>query len=151
MALVKCPECGNEVSNRVPACIYCGCPLSEAALAKSAPKVTTLTPNSGEGSPKNHWQRKKKSNKPILILSILTVVLLVIGINVFSSLKCEHEWSDATCSFPKSCIINPARRYAYDDQRFPKKASPHDIFELFRQPQRLVCRGYAVRLSDCGH
>lgn len=104
MALVKCPECGNEVSNRVPACIYCGCPLSEAALAKSAPKVTTLTPNSGEGSPKNHWQRKKKSNKPILILSILTVVLLVIGINVFSSLKCEHEWSDATCSFPKSCI-----------------------------------------------
>lgn len=27
MALIKCPECGNDISNRAPACIYCGYPL----------------------------------------------------------------------------------------------------------------------------
>ena len=27
MALIKCPDCGKEVSNRAAACIYCGCPL----------------------------------------------------------------------------------------------------------------------------
>ena len=29
MALIKCPDCGKDVSNRAPACIYCGCPLDK--------------------------------------------------------------------------------------------------------------------------
>ena len=29
MALIKCPECGNEISNRAPACIFCGYPIQE--------------------------------------------------------------------------------------------------------------------------
>ena len=28
MALIKCPECGKEVSDKAPACIHCGYPLS---------------------------------------------------------------------------------------------------------------------------
>lgn len=28
MALIKCPECGKEVSDRAPACIHCGFPFS---------------------------------------------------------------------------------------------------------------------------
>lgn len=27
MALIKCPECGREVSDKAPVCIHCGCPL----------------------------------------------------------------------------------------------------------------------------
>ena len=29
MALIKCPECGREVSDRAPACVHCGFPLGE--------------------------------------------------------------------------------------------------------------------------
>ena len=29
MALINCPECKKEVSNKAPACIHCGYPLSE--------------------------------------------------------------------------------------------------------------------------
>ena len=29
MALIKCPECGEQISDKAPACIYCGCPASE--------------------------------------------------------------------------------------------------------------------------
>lgn len=32
MALVKCPDCGKEVSDRSTACIFCGCPLNEETL-----------------------------------------------------------------------------------------------------------------------
>ena len=28
MALIKCPECGKEISDRASACIHCGCPLA---------------------------------------------------------------------------------------------------------------------------
>ena len=28
MALIKCPECGKEISDRAQACIHCGCPIA---------------------------------------------------------------------------------------------------------------------------
>lgn len=27
MAIIKCPECGREVSSKAQACIHCGCPI----------------------------------------------------------------------------------------------------------------------------
>lgn len=29
MALIKCPECGKEVSDKAKVCINCGCPIQE--------------------------------------------------------------------------------------------------------------------------
>ena len=29
MALIKCMECGKEISNKATTCPYCGCPLAE--------------------------------------------------------------------------------------------------------------------------
>ena len=51
MALIKCPECGREVSDKAPACIHCGYPLENAIstnpqTANSLKKV--LIPSYGE-------------------------------------------------------------------------------------------------------
>jgi hypothetical protein len=37
MALISCPECGKQVSDRAPACPNCGCPINTAPVA--APQV----------------------------------------------------------------------------------------------------------------
>jgi len=37
MALIKCPECGREVSDRAAACIHCGCPISASRPKASEP------------------------------------------------------------------------------------------------------------------
>lgn len=29
MALIKCPECGKEISDKASACIHCGCPIEQ--------------------------------------------------------------------------------------------------------------------------
>lgn len=29
MPLIKCPDCGKEISDKAKTCIYCGCPISE--------------------------------------------------------------------------------------------------------------------------
>lgn len=29
MALITCPDCGKEISDKAKACIFCGCPLEE--------------------------------------------------------------------------------------------------------------------------
>lgn len=30
MALIKCPDCGKEISDRAANCIHCGCPVGSA-------------------------------------------------------------------------------------------------------------------------
>lgn len=39
MALIKCPECGKEISDKAPACIHCGFPLS-LLEKETEPEVT---------------------------------------------------------------------------------------------------------------
>lgn len=34
MALIKCPECGGQVSDKAPTCIHCGCPLTSNIASK---------------------------------------------------------------------------------------------------------------------
>ena len=34
MALIKCEECGTEISNRAQQCVKCGCPVKNDALVK---------------------------------------------------------------------------------------------------------------------
>ena len=41
MALIKCPECGKEVSDKASACIHCGYPLAE--LANNATQMASFT------------------------------------------------------------------------------------------------------------
>lgn len=39
MALITCPECGKQISDKAPACIHCGYPMQEQPTA--APTVPT--------------------------------------------------------------------------------------------------------------
>lgn len=43
MALIQCPECGKEISNKAPSCIYCGYPLTEADKAPALYRKLILT------------------------------------------------------------------------------------------------------------
>jgi uncharacterized membrane protein YvbJ len=46
MALIKCSECGNQVSDKARACIHCGAPISESNNKKE--NVTTVQLTSKE-------------------------------------------------------------------------------------------------------
>jgi len=42
MALIKCPECGKEISDRSTACIHCGFPLETATLKSNENGIVAL-------------------------------------------------------------------------------------------------------------
>lgn len=44
MALIKCPDCGNEVSEQAPTCPNCGRPLEDVS-----PKTQNVRGGKGEG------------------------------------------------------------------------------------------------------
>ncbi|MEA3639048.1 MAG: zinc ribbon domain-containing protein [Lamprobacter sp.] len=39
MALIDCPECGGQVSDRAPTCPHCGVPIVAASTAYAAPQA----------------------------------------------------------------------------------------------------------------
>lgn len=42
MALIKCPECGKEVSDKASACPNCGCPISSGGSVSSTPTTAQI-------------------------------------------------------------------------------------------------------------
>lgn len=45
MALIKCPECGGQISDKAPACIHCGCPASEFPVNNDLPEEIVQATN----------------------------------------------------------------------------------------------------------
>ena len=48
MALIKCPECGNHISEFAEKCVFCGCPrekIRELVACKNSSKPTPKTKN----------------------------------------------------------------------------------------------------------
>lgn len=43
MALITCPECGREVSDKAAACPYCGNPLKENPETEMSTKVDAVS------------------------------------------------------------------------------------------------------------
>ena len=41
MALIKCPECGKEISDKAPACIHCGYPLNPVPTSSPTPSSSS--------------------------------------------------------------------------------------------------------------
>jgi len=37
MALIKCPDCKNQVSDKAAMCIHCGCPMTTEKVATEKP------------------------------------------------------------------------------------------------------------------
>lgn len=73
MALIKCPECGKEVSDKASSCPSCGCPLATIATTVSEQATTIET------------QSKKNNNvKKVLPIIIGVVVVAIIGIVIYN-------------------------------------------------------------------
>ena len=39
MALINCPECGKEVSDKAKSCIHCGCPLVDLLMTEGEVRI----------------------------------------------------------------------------------------------------------------
>ena len=177
MALIKCPECGKEVSNKALACIHCGCPLEtgvdnvekntmeESSLETASdvqveeveeqsvsgveeeikqeesdvnnlneeelnvtvdaesPVMECAVVEKTESETKIPFYQKtwfvivalilflpvgvflvwkyKKFKKPVRIVCYVALVIWL----VFKLIPCIHEWSEATCTEPKTCTL----------------------------------------------
>ncbi|MDE7230175.1 MAG: zinc-ribbon domain-containing protein [Oscillospiraceae bacterium] len=72
MALIKCPNCGNQMSDKAAACPHCGAPvLSKSNIANYSAPITNTT------------AQKTSSNKTPVIIGVCIAAAAIIGVLVF--------------------------------------------------------------------
>lgn len=124
-----CPKCGNKNADTTNFCAFCGTPLKQPAAApvKESAELSAACMNGLDSeqavaapaepvvqAPKAKEEEKqkdpsKKGSKGRKIFLICLCALLVLGGTaaalIFTHVICLfHEFSDATCSAPKTCI-----------------------------------------------
>lgn len=82
MALINCPECKKEISDKASSCPNCGCPISSIAPKQEA-YSQTIPPSNATMYNNNPVQKKKKHPGCLIsvILFFLFISCLVWGIN----------------------------------------------------------------------
>lgn len=75
MALIKCTECGNEVSNKATACPKCGAPIEQKETPKvEEPKIVQP-------------QQIKKKSKTWIWMMIITIIVIILSLIVVVIVK----------------------------------------------------------------
>lgn len=77
MALMKCPECGKDVSDRAVSCPNCGCPIS-------------LDTNIGIEKNTEDNEMKVKMNTKYMIISYIVFVVALICVFVFVNMNYDN-------------------------------------------------------------
>lgn len=93
MALIKCPDCGKEVSNRAANCIHCGYPLAVKEPNVSFNENNGIHNENHKTAPLivNKSKQRKLSKSVKVIMAILAVIVLMVGIVTFTSNRFSDE------------------------------------------------------------
>ena len=86
MAIIKCTECGHEVSNRASACPNCGCPIEKGKCCvecgQPIPEGVNVCPNCGcptQDNLSHDFESSKKSKSRLIWLISIMVFAFLLG------------------------------------------------------------------------
>ena len=99
MSMIKCTECGKEISDKATACPHCGCPMTEILSAtkenKKEEKVKPIKEKKIK-EPITPEQKKKR----ILIMSVTAFVLFAaVALIWYFGIKILHLNSSTECGY----------------------------------------------------
>lgn len=94
MSLIKCENCGKEISDKAKECIHCGTPIEKKVFCKECnnevPASSKICPNCGSKISVLDKQSiidtvKSKKGRSILIIGVILFVIIIILMLCFSS------------------------------------------------------------------
>lgn len=150
MALVKCPECGKEISDRSKMCIHCGYPLEGESIETifvKCPECGQDVPNDTTnciycGCPLNNLvieeindinknESIKKYNKNVMkiivpVVALVIITIIVIGIYNAKIVKPKNTYNEAVALLEKG-------KYEEANELFGTIKGYSDVDEILEQ------------------
>ena len=77
--LIKCPECGKEVSSEAKTCIHCGYPIAKFI----AQKEEELRKQKVEAEDRNMPKRQPKVYNVFCVIQYISIIVLLITLLIF--------------------------------------------------------------------
>ena len=116
MALIPCPECNREISEKAPQCPSCGCPVAVATnTQKGAPGAQGVSDNGGGSG--STGDKSFQLTKPVrgfgreLLVGVLTIVSVAVLLFGVAGIKsCMDE--AATRRVEQSAEFNKLEKQA---------------------------------------
>lgn len=99
MALIKCTECGKEISDKATICPNCGCPLDN----DDTPKTETMPTNISVPAKKT-----KKTAFVIIIIGIVAILAIIVGIFLY------RNYSQRKLAAEKEAYIDTAYDFSLE-------------------------------------
>lgn len=96
MALIKCSECGHDVSDKAETCAYCGCPVSvtlqvlEAKVQENAKMKARQQQeaDAANAERRERFQKNKKKNTILgCVLSVLVIAVIIAALMLTKDLR----------------------------------------------------------------
>jgi len=96
MALIKCPECGKEISDKANACPNCGCPINDNVDKDESSRQLEISENTISQLDKRQNQNRKINFK--LLISLVAIIVIIFvggGLYYNNTLKPQKIYNEA--------------------------------------------------------
>lgn len=82
MAMIQCPECGKQISDKAATCPNCGCPVKEVINERDG--LSAIRGYEASEHPVDYKRDKKKDSAMSIVAAVLTIFTftLIFGIIV---------------------------------------------------------------------
>lgn len=91
MALIKCKECGKEISDKATACPHCGCPVQTADGAKVEIQEESTVKGKDQSQGAAPVKKKKKGHGCLMTIIVFALICVVVNIAVTNDAKDRKE------------------------------------------------------------
>ena len=91
MALIKCPECGREISNAAAACPHCGFPLRQQKVDNVKQEENAILSRNADSQKKTDDAQKEHEKRPGCLISVAVVVFILIAMLIATSIGNEEK------------------------------------------------------------
>ena len=98
MALINCPECGQQVSDKAAICPHCGVAIAgnpdiKAPAVNGVNGVNRSVAPAAKRAPgaSNNQQKPKKNNSILVVAAVIAVMIVGVGFYFYNNVNNDNE------------------------------------------------------------